>query len=81
MNIAIFETCNQASNIKKEKIEIRPTITFVPKSTVEAERTDKNKDEFISVTYRYRSKNPVRIQRPNLALWSYYLEANERKTS
>ena len=31
-----------------------PAIPFVPESTVESDRTDKNKDEFISVTCRYR---------------------------
>ena len=46
MNIAIFEVCKQASDVKKGKIEIRPAISFVPESTVESDRTDKNKDEF-----------------------------------
>ena len=49
MNIAISEACKQASDVKKGKIEIRPAISFVPESTVESDRTDKNKDEFISV--------------------------------
>ena len=44
MNIAIPEACKQASDAKKGKIEIRPAIPFVPESTVEPERTDKNKD-------------------------------------
>ena len=54
MNIAISEACKQASDAEKGKIEIRPAIPFVPESTVESDRTDKNKDEFISVTCRYR---------------------------
>ena len=53
-NIAILELCKQASDAEKGMIEIRPAIPFVPESTVEPERTDKNKDEFISVTCRYR---------------------------
>ena len=50
MNIAISEACKQASDAEKGKIEIRPAIPFVPESTVESDRTDKNKDEFISVS-------------------------------
>ena len=79
--------------------------------------TDRNKDEFMSVTYRCRSsagdskknnyvikakqyetkstedilhwyiiqqetfeKTPVKMQKPILARWSYYLEVNARKT-
>ena len=53
MNIAISEACKQAIDAEKGKIEIRPAIPFVPESTVESDRTDKNKDEFISVTCRY----------------------------
>ena len=53
--MAISETCKQASDAEKGKIEIRPATPFVPESTVELDRTDKNKDEFISVTCRYRS--------------------------
>ena len=118
MNIAISEACKQASDAEKGKIEIRPAIPFVSESTVESDRTDKNKDEFISVTCRYRpsagdskknnyviqakrfetgttedvlrwyitlqeifEKNPVKMQRPSLAWWSYYLEAKVKKTS
>ena len=44
----------RASDVEKGKIEIRPTIPFVPESTVDLDRTDKNKNEFISVTCRYR---------------------------
>ena len=51
MNIAFSEACNQASDAEKDKIEIRQAIPIVPESIVESERTDKNKDEFISVTY------------------------------
>ena len=54
MNITITEACTQASDAEKGKIEIRPAIPFVPETTVETDRTDKNKDEFISVTCRYR---------------------------
>ena len=54
MNIAISEACKQTSDAKKGKIEIRPDISFVPESSVESDRTDKNKDEFILVTCRYR---------------------------
>ena len=43
MNIAIFEACNQASDAKTGKIEIRPTILFVLESIVESERTDKTR--------------------------------------
>ena len=45
----------QASDTKKGKIEIKPAILFIPESTVGSERTDKNKDEFISVTCVLRS--------------------------
>ena len=116
MNIAISEACKQTSDTKKDKIEIRPAIPFIPESTVESDRTDKNKDEFISVTCRYRpsagdskknnyviqakhfetgttedvlhwyitlqkflKRNPVKMQRLNLAWWSYYLEAKVKK--
>ena len=54
MNIAIAEACNSASDAEKCKIEIRPAIPFVPESAVESERTEKNKDDFIAVTCRYR---------------------------
>ena len=54
MNIAISEVCKQASGAEKDKIEIRPAIPFVPESTVESDRTEKNKDRFISVPCRYR---------------------------
>ena len=54
MNIAIFEACKEASDAKKYKIEISPAIHFVSESTVESEKTDKNKDEFISAACRYR---------------------------
>ena len=54
MNIAISEAYKQASDAEKGKIEIRPAIPFVPESTVESDRTDKNKDKFISVTCKYR---------------------------
>ena len=53
-NIAILELCKQASDAEKGMIEIRPAIPFVPESTVESERTGKNKDEFILVTCGYR---------------------------
>ena len=53
-NIVISETCNQASDAEKDKIEIRPAMPFVLESTVDSERADKNKDEFISVAFRYR---------------------------
>ena len=42
-----------ASAVEKDKIEVRPTISFVPESTVDSERPDKHKDEFILVTCRY----------------------------
>ena len=74
MNIAISEACKQASDAEKGKIEIRAAIPFVPESTVESDRTDKNKDEFISVTCRYRpsagdskKNNYVDVQ----GLWSH----------
>ena len=51
MYIAFSEACNQASDAKKDKIEIRQAIPIVPESTVKSENTNKNKDEFISVTY------------------------------
>ena len=54
MNIDIFEVCKQASYTKKDKINTRPAIPVAQESTVESERTDKNKDKFISVTCRYR---------------------------
>ena len=54
MNIDISEASNQASDAEKGKIDIRTIIPFAPESTVEIETTDKNKDEFISVTCRYR---------------------------
>ena len=54
MNIAISEVCNQASNTGKDKIEIRSFIPFVSESTVESERTDQSKDEFILFIYRYK---------------------------
>ena len=54
INIAISEACSQASDAKKGKIEFRPAIPFVPESAVESDQTDKNKDDFISVTCRYR---------------------------
>ena len=56
MNIAIYKACSQASDAEKGKIKIRPAIPFVLESTVEAERTDKNKDEFIPVTCKYMHK-------------------------
>ena len=54
MNIAIAEACSKASDAEKGKIEIRPAIPFVPESAVESDRTEKNKDDFIAVTCRYR---------------------------
>ena len=54
MNNAISEACKQTSDAEKGKIEIRPAIPFVPESIVESDRTNKNKDEFISVTCSYR---------------------------
>ena len=54
MNIAISKACKQASDAEKGKIEIRPAILFVPESTIESDRTNKNKDEFIQVNCRYR---------------------------
>ena len=60
MNFAISEACKQASDAEKGKIEIRPAIPFVPESTVESDRIDKNKDEFISVTCRYRPSVQLR---------------------
>ena len=118
MNIAISEACKEASDAEKGKIQIRPAIPFVPESTVESDRTNKNEDESISVTYRYRpsagdskknnyviqakrfetgttedvlqwyitlqeilKRNTVKMQRPNLAWWNYYLEAKVKKTS
>ena len=56
MNIAIYSACSHASDAKKGKIEIRPDIPFVQESTVEAERTDKNTDKFVSVTCKYMHK-------------------------
>ena len=56
MNIAIAEACSSASDAEKGKIEIRPAIPFVPESAVESERTEKNKDDFIAVTCRYRPR-------------------------
>ena len=53
MNIAIFQACSQASDAEKGQIEIRPTTPFVAQYTAKSERTDKNKDEFISIMYRY----------------------------
>ena len=50
----ISKACSQTSNAEKGKIEIRSAIPFVRESTVESERTEKNKDAFISVTCRYR---------------------------
>ena len=52
--MGLFITWMYACNTKKGKIEIRQAILFVPESTVESERSGKNKDEFISVTCRYR---------------------------
>ena len=43
MNIVISELCNQASDAKKGKIEIRPAIPLVPESIVESDRTDKTR--------------------------------------
>ena len=43
MTIAISEPCNQASDAKKGKIEIRPAIPFVLESTVKSDRTDKTR--------------------------------------
>ena len=54
MNIAISKAYNQASDGEKGKIEIRPATPFISRSMVELERTDKNVDDFISVTYRCR---------------------------
>ena len=54
MNIAIAEAYSKASDAEKGKIEIRPAIPFVPESAVESDRTDKNKNDFISVTCMYR---------------------------
>ena len=54
MNIAIAEVCSKASDAEKGRIEIRPAISFEPESAVEFDRTDKNKDDFIAVTCRYR---------------------------
>ena len=48
MNIAISEGCNH------DKVKIRIAIPFVPESTVVSERIDKNKDDCITVTCRYR---------------------------
>ena len=64
MNIAISEACKQVSDAEKGKIEIRLAIPFVPESTVESDRTDKNKDEFISVTCRYRPSSTTSITTP-----------------
>ena len=54
MNIAIAEACSKSSDAEKGKIEIRPAIPFIPESAVDSERTEKNKDDFITVTCRYR---------------------------
>ena len=56
MIIAISKACSYISDAEKGKIETRPVISFVPESTVDAERTDKNKDELILVTCRYRPR-------------------------
>ena len=54
MNATISEVYSKTSDAEKSNIEIRPTIPFVPESTVEAERTDKNRVIFILVTCRQR---------------------------
>ena len=48
-----IDISKQLGNAENGKIEIRSSIIIVPKSTVDSQRTDKNKDEFISVTCRY----------------------------
>ena len=55
MDVAILKVYSQASVAEKCKIEIRPAVPFVQESTVDPERTDKNKVEFITVLSRYRS--------------------------
>ena len=42
MNIAISEACKQLCDAEKGKIEIRPAIPFVPESTMESDRINKN---------------------------------------
>ena len=54
MNVAISKSYMQASGTEKGDIEIRPTIPFLPGQTVGSERTEKNRDEFLTVTCRYR---------------------------
>ena len=44
---------SQTSNAEKDKIKVRPAIPFVPESTLESIRPDKNKNEVIAVTCRY----------------------------
>ena len=55
MNVAISTAYSLASDAENGKIEITPAIPFVPESTVGSERTDENKNEFISVTCVLRS--------------------------
>ena len=68
------KACSQVSNSEKGKIEIRPAIPFVPESTVDVERIDKNKDEFISLIYRYRPS--ARDSKKNY----YVIKANRFET-
>ena len=57
MNIAIAEACSKSSDAEKGKIEIRPAIPFIPESAVDSERTEKNKDDFITCLL-YTSPSP-----------------------
>ena len=68
MNIAIAEACSKAGDAEKGKIEIRPAIPFVPESAVESDRTDKNKDDFIAVTCRYRPSSSGDSKKKNYVI-------------
>ncbi len=54
MNIDIAEAYSNVSHVEKGRIENTPPIPFVPEYAVESDRTEKNKDDFITVTCRYR---------------------------
>ena len=78
MNIAISEACEQESDAEKSKIEIRSAIPFVPESTVESDRIDKNKDDlkYGTVLILPLESASQRIIKSSRKIWRKLLESS-----
>ena len=68
MSIIFSEVCTSTSDAEKQKVETFPVIPFVPDYTVDGYRTEKNRDDLITVICRYRHI-PWDSKKRNMRSW------------